>query len=94
MINGLRAAVVIVVFKRGGAEQRSNRPIQQAYVSAKPESEDARRYVNYENLADLMHGSARRMILRKEDIQILSRDYDIQVVAEDDTLVYALIRRR
>jgi 4-amino-4-deoxy-L-arabinose transferase-like glycosyltransferase len=72
----------------------SNRPIQQVYVSSKPESEDARRYVNYENLADLNHGPTKRMILRKEDIPLLSRDYEIQVVAENDSLVYALIRRK
>jgi 4-amino-4-deoxy-L-arabinose transferase-like glycosyltransferase len=72
----------------------SNRSIQQTYISSKPDSEDARRYVNYENLAEVTRGSARRIILRKEDIQALSVDYDIHVLAEDDSLAYAEIKHR
>ena len=72
----------------------SNRPVQQAYASSKPASEDARRYVNYENLAEVMQAQALRIVLRKEDIQHLSVAYDIQVLAEDDSLVYATIKRR
>ncbi len=72
----------------------SNRPIQQTYASSEPVSEDARRYVNYENLAEVTQTSTKRLILRKEDIQRLSVDYDIQVLAEDDSLAYATIKRR
>ena len=72
----------------------SNRPIQQAYISSEPVSEDARRYVNYENLAEVTQTSTKRLILRKEDIQLLSVDYDIQVLAEDDSLAYATIKHR
>jgi 4-amino-4-deoxy-L-arabinose transferase-like glycosyltransferase len=72
----------------------SDRPIRQAYVSSKPATEDAVRYVSYENLADVMQGSARRIILRKEEIQGLSSDYDIRVLSEDDSLAYAEIKHR
>jgi 4-amino-4-deoxy-L-arabinose transferase-like glycosyltransferase len=72
----------------------SNRPIQQTYALSKPASEDARRYVNYESLANLTQTSAKRMILRKDDIQLLSGNYEILVVAEADSLAYAWIRRR
>ncbi len=61
----------------------SNRPIHQTYTSSPPATEDARRYVNYENLMDVTRTSARRIILRKEDLERLSVDYDIQVQAED-----------
>ena len=72
----------------------SNRPIQQAFTSSEPVSEDAKRYVSYENLAEAMQGETKRLILRKEDIQRLSTNYDIHVLAEDDSLAYATIKRR
>ena len=72
----------------------SNRPVQQIYVSSKPASQDAERYVYFENLVDVTQASAKRIILRKEDMQHLSVDYDIHVVAEDERLAYATIKRR
>jgi 4-amino-4-deoxy-L-arabinose transferase-like glycosyltransferase len=72
----------------------SNRPIQQTYTSSEPVSEDAKRYVNYENLAGVTLASTKRLILRKEDIPRLSVDYDIHVVAEDEALAYATIKHR
>lgn len=72
----------------------SNRPVQQTYALSKPASEDAMRYVNYENLAEVTRAQAVRIILRKEDIQRLSDDYDIHVLAEDDPLAYARIKHR
>ena len=72
----------------------SNRPIQQTYTSSEPVSEDAKRYVNYENLARVTLASTKRLILRKEDIPHLSVDYDIHVLAEDDSLAYATIKHR
>jgi hypothetical protein len=72
----------------------SNRLIQQTYTSSEPVSEDAKRYVNYENLARVTQASTKRLILRKEDIQRLSVDYEIQVLAEDDSLAYATIKHR
>ncbi|HEY0081003.1 MAG TPA: glycosyltransferase family 39 protein [Pyrinomonadaceae bacterium] len=72
----------------------SDRPVQQTYVSSKPPIEDAERYVSYENLAEATQASAKRIILLKEDIQRLSADYDIHVLAEDDSLAYATIKHR
>jgi 4-amino-4-deoxy-L-arabinose transferase-like glycosyltransferase len=72
----------------------SNRPVEQTYASVKPASEDAERYVNYENLADATRDSVKRIILRKEDIGLLAASYDIQVLAEDGSLAYATIRRK
>ncbi len=70
----------------------SNRPVQQTYTSSEPASEDAKRYVTYENLAAVTRASAKRIILRKEDIPLLSVDYDIHVLGEDGPLAYATIR--
>lgn len=72
----------------------SDRPVQQAYVSSEPAGEDAKRYVNYENLAEVVRESEKRIILRREDIQGLSAVYDVLVVAEDGSLAYATIKRR
>ncbi|HEX8176468.1 MAG TPA: glycosyltransferase family 39 protein [Pyrinomonadaceae bacterium] len=72
----------------------SDRPIRQTYAASKPASEDARRYVNYENLAEVTQDSTKRIILLKEDVERLSSDYDIHVLAEDGSLVYATIKRR
>lgn len=72
----------------------SNRPVQQAYASLKPASEDAKRYVNYENLAKVTRDSAKLIILRQEEIQQLSPDYDIHILAEDHSLAYARIKHR
>lgn len=59
-----------------------------------PVGEDARRYVNYPNLAGVTLSAPKRIILRREDIARLSNDYEIQVPAEADPLVYATIKRR
>ncbi|MBD0369748.1 MAG: glycosyltransferase family 39 protein [Pyrinomonadaceae bacterium] len=73
----------------------SDRPIQQAYAFSRQESSDAKRYVHYENLADIMRDAdAKRIILSKENVERLSADYDIQVLAEADQLVYATIKRK
>ena len=72
----------------------SDRPVRQAYVSTEPAGEDAERYVSYENLAEVVRASPKRIILRKEDVQRLTGDYDIQVLAEDESLVYAMIKHR
>ena len=47
----------------------SNRPVQQTYISSKPASDDAERYVYFENLAEVAQASAKRIILYKGDIQ-------------------------
>ncbi|HKS29851.1 MAG TPA: glycosyltransferase family 39 protein [Pyrinomonadaceae bacterium] len=72
----------------------SDRPVQQTYTSSKPKSEDAVRYVNYENLAEVTRDAPKPIILRKEEIERLSEDYDIRVIAEDDSLAYATIKHR
>lgn len=72
----------------------SDRPVRQTYRLSEPASKDARRYVNYENLAEVVQDSPGRIILRKEEIQGLSRDYDIHVLAEDDSLAYGMIKHR
>ena len=72
----------------------SDRPVQQTYASSEPGSEDAKRYVDYTALAEVTQASAKRIILRKEDIQSLSADYDIHVLAEDDSLAYATIKHK
>lgn len=72
----------------------SDRPARQTYTSSKPGSVDAERYVDYENLSEVAGTSPVRIILRREDIQLLSADYDIRVLAEVDPLAYATIKRR
>jgi hypothetical protein len=71
-----------------------NRPVRQTYDSAAPASEDARRYVSYENLADVLQDSERRIVLHRDDVQHLAPNYDIHVLAEADSLVYATIKRK
>lgn len=72
----------------------SDRTVRQAYTSSRPDSPDAERYVSYENLAEVMRDGTRRIILRREEIERLSADYDIQVLAEDGPLAYATIEHR
>lgn len=72
----------------------SDRPVRQTYSQVKPASEDAKRYVNFENLADLVQPSTKRIILHREDATRLATDYDIQVLAEAGPLVYAMIKRK
>jgi 4-amino-4-deoxy-L-arabinose transferase-like glycosyltransferase len=72
----------------------SNRPVEQTYASVKPASEDAERYVHYENLSNATQNSVKRIILRKEDIGRLAVNYEIDVLAEDGSLAYATIRRK
>ncbi|HEX8189679.1 MAG TPA: glycosyltransferase family 39 protein, partial [Pyrinomonadaceae bacterium] len=63
----------------------SDRPVRQAYASAAPAVEDAKRYAGYENLADVIQDSERRIILHRDDIRRLP-NYDIRVLAEADPL--------
>jgi len=72
----------------------SNRPVRQTYETAVPASEDARRYVSYEKLANVLQDSEKRIILHRDDVQRLAPNYLIQVVAEADSLVYARIKRK
>jgi hypothetical protein len=72
----------------------SNRPVRQTYETAMPVSEDARRYVSYEKLADLLQDSEKRIILHKDDLQRLAPNYVIQVLHEADPLIYARIKRK
>lgn len=72
----------------------SDRPVQQAYAFSKPTSEDALRYVHYENLAEVTQAQTKRIILHREDVGRLAPDYDIQVLAESDSLAYGTIRRK
>ncbi|MBC7909732.1 MAG: glycosyltransferase family 39 protein [Pyrinomonadaceae bacterium] len=72
----------------------SNRPVRQTYASSAPASEDAKRYVSYEKLADVIEDSEERIILHRDDVQRLAASYDIRVLAEADSLVYAMIKRK
>lgn len=72
----------------------SDRPIRQTYLRVKPASEDAKRYVNFENLADLVQTSTEQIILRQEDATRLATDYDLHVLAEAGPLIYATIKRK
>ena len=72
----------------------SNRPVRQAYETTRPASDDAARYVSYEKLADLLQDSEKRIILHRDDVQRLSPNYLVQVLAEADSLVYATIKRK
>ena len=72
----------------------SNRPVRQAYAVVKPTGEDAKRYVNYEKLADLTAYSMKRIILPKDAIERLALDYDIHVLAEAGPMVYAMLKRK
>jgi len=72
----------------------SDRPVRQAYISVRPPSEDAKRYVAYEPLADLTRASTRRVILPKKEVARLTSEYAIEILAEIDPLVYATIRHK
>jgi 4-amino-4-deoxy-L-arabinose transferase-like glycosyltransferase len=72
----------------------SNRPVRQTYASSAPASEDARRYVSYENLADVIQDSEGRIVLHRDDVQRLASNYDIRVLAEADSLLYATVKRK
>jgi 4-amino-4-deoxy-L-arabinose transferase-like glycosyltransferase len=72
----------------------SDRPVRQAYAASKPPGEDAKRYVDYESLDDVLGGETRRIILSRDDAARLSAGYDIKVIAEAEPLVYAMIRRK
>lgn len=71
-----------------------DRPVRQAYATTKPPGGDAKRYVNYESLSDVLGNSERGIILSRDDAARLSASYDLKVLAEADTLLYALIRRK
>ena len=72
----------------------SDRPVRQAYFSVRPPSEDARRYLDYESLADLTRDATRRIILPKKELVRLTSDYEIEILAEIDPLVYATIKHK
>jgi 4-amino-4-deoxy-L-arabinose transferase-like glycosyltransferase len=73
----------------------SDRPVRQVYASpTRPAGEDAERYVNYENLSEVVRASEGRIILRREDVEGLSADYDVRVLAEEGSLALALLKRR
>ena len=72
----------------------SNRPVRQTYASNAPASEDAKRYVSYEKLAEVIEDSEERIILHRDDVRRLAASYDIRVLAEADSLVYATIKRK
>ena len=72
----------------------SDRPVRQTYASSAPAGEDARRYVSYEHVADVVKDSERRIVLRRDDLHNLTPNYDIRVLAEADALVYATIKRK
>jgi 4-amino-4-deoxy-L-arabinose transferase-like glycosyltransferase len=71
-----------------------DRPVRQAYAASEPPGEDAKRYVDYERLDDVLGGETRRVILSRDDAARLFAGYDIKVIAEDAPLVYATIKRR
>jgi len=72
----------------------SDRPVRQAYIAVRPSSEDATRYVAYEPLADLTQASTRRIILSKKELVRLTSEYEMEILAEIDPLVYATIRHK
>jgi 4-amino-4-deoxy-L-arabinose transferase-like glycosyltransferase len=72
----------------------SDRPVRQAYISVRPSSEDAKRYLAYEPLADLTRASATRIILPKTELVRLASEYEVEILAEIDPLVYATIRHK
>ena len=72
----------------------SDRPVRQAYLSIKPPSEDAKRYLDYELLANITRDATRRIILPKKDLVRLTSDYEIEILAESDPLVYATIKHK
>lgn len=72
----------------------SNRPLQQAYAFTPPSRWGPDRYFFYEDLANIVHDSQKRMILRKTDRGLIPVDYEIRVTAESGDLLYATIRRK
>ena len=72
----------------------SDRPVEQAYADHLPANDDAKRYVSYSKLSDLIETSPGRIILRQEDVQRLSAKYELQVLAQAGSLVYATIKRK
>jgi hypothetical protein len=72
----------------------SDRPVRQTYATLQPPSEDARRYVSFEEMDGVALDPAGRIILRRDELSRLAADYDIQVSAEAEPLIYATIRRR
>ena len=72
----------------------SDRPVRQAYISIRPPSEDAKRYLDYQPLADLTRASTRRIIFPKKDLVRVTSQYEIEILAEVDPLVYATIKQR
>ena len=72
----------------------SNRAILQAYDSAPPLSEDAKRYANFIRLQDVVQTSDRNIIFRADDWQMLSHGYEVETISETDGLVYGKIKRK
>jgi len=73
---------------------RFARSIRNTFSTVKPNSEDAKRYLNYEKLVDLTRDATRLIILPQKDLEGLSADYEIKVRAEVNPYIYAEIRRR
>ncbi len=72
----------------------SNRPLQQAYTFTPPTRWGPDRYFFFVDLANIVHDSQKRMILRKTDKGLIPGDYEIRVTAESGDLLYATIRRK
>ncbi len=72
----------------------SNRPVQQAYAHNRSTRWGPDRYFFFENLADIVHDSPKRMIMRKTARELLPGDYEIRVTAESGDLLYVIIRRK
>ncbi|HEX5703243.1 MAG TPA: glycosyltransferase family 39 protein [Pyrinomonadaceae bacterium] len=72
----------------------SDRPVVQAYGSIPPASEDAKRYVSFIPLAEVVDGSEKDIILRRDEQQHLAAQYEIRVIAGMDELIYGKIKRK
>ena len=73
----------------------SNRPVLQTYESSPPPpSQDAKRYVSFTRLADVVGDSEQPIIFPKKDTERLAQNYELRVIAEDRELVYGMIKRK
>lgn len=72
----------------------SDRPLRQVYSKQIPASQGARRYYDFQSLHEAAGDSQQRIILRRDDIERLSAQYEIRVLAEADALVYATVKRK
>lgn len=72
----------------------SDRPLRQVYLTSEPHSPRARRYERPEPLSSVVTDAPLRIILRRDHLERLSTEYKVEVKAEADPFVYALIKRR